>query len=146
MFFLALGSNLGDRQANLSAARRMLAQRLGVKLECSQMLETEAIGFDGKDFLNQVVAFEKEIEPLELLDVCQSVEVDMGRVKHEAVYDSAGRRVYENRIIDIDILTAGNVKVRSRRLTLPHPQCWQRPYISELVATMNEETKNKYKI
>ena len=125
-------------------ARARFCQQSSKKLMREWKLE--AIGFDGKDFLNQVVAFEKEIEPLELLDVCQSVEVDMGRVKHEAVYDSAGRRVYENRIIDIDILTAGNVKVRSRRLTLPHPQCWQRPYISELVATMNEETKNKYKI
>lgn len=146
MIFLALGSNLGDRKANLAAARTLLQQKLGVELHCSKILETEAIGFDGEDFLNQVVAFESQVNPYELLDICQEIEVEMGRRKHEACYDAEGKRIYENRIIDIDILTAGDAAIHTRRLTLPHPQCLQRPYVAELVATMEEEIIKQYKI
>lgn len=146
MVFLALGSNLGDRQANLAQARMLLGESLCVELHCSQVLETEAIGFDGEDFLNQVVAFESAADPYELLDICQAVEQQMGRSKHEARWDAQGRRIYENRIIDIDILTAGDAVMHTKRLTLPHPQCRQRPYVAALVATMEEEIIKQYKI
>lgn len=146
MVFLALGSNIGDRQANLETARRLIAERFGVTLRCSAVLETAAIGFDGGDFLNQVVAFECGAQPLEILDTCQEIEAAMGRAKHSARYDATGGRIYEDRIIDIDILTADGVSVNTERLTLPHPQCRLRPYVAELVGTMEQEIINKYKI
>ena len=57
MIFLSLGSNLGDRAENLRVARELLAEELNVSLIGSCLLETEAIGFTGPAFLNQVVGF-----------------------------------------------------------------------------------------
>ena len=54
MIYLVLGSNLGDREWNLEQAKALLAEALKVDMLCSQVLETEAIGFDGAAFLNPV--------------------------------------------------------------------------------------------
>jgi 2-amino-4-hydroxy-6-hydroxymethyldihydropteridine diphosphokinase len=146
MNFLALGSNLGDRAENLRVAREKLSQQLGVRLIESPVMATAAIGFNGAEFLNQVVAFEKEVKPLALLNQCQQIEQEMGRAAHEAKFDAAGRRVYENRVIDIDLLTCDGVRIQTRRLTLPHPQCWERPYIAQLVAQLPDEIQKQYRI
>lgn len=146
MFFLALGSNLGEREANLAQARRLLAERIGAEPVCSKVLSTEAVGFDGEEFLNQALAFESDIEPMELLRLCQEIEVEMGRARHSAQYDAEGRRIYHNRLIDIDILTYGELRCSSTRLTLPHPQCYERPYVAALMATFDEEILKFYKI
>lgn len=136
MVFLALGSNLGDRAENLRLAREKLSAYLGVALTSSPAVATAALGFEGPEFLNQVVAFDKEIAPLALLDTCQRIEQELGRKAHPARYNAAGERIYEDRVIDIDILTMGAVKLATDRLRLPHPQCWERPYIAQLVAMM----------
>jgi 2-amino-4-hydroxy-6-hydroxymethyldihydropteridine pyrophosphokinase len=146
VIFLALGSNLGDREANLAEARRRLEERLGVDLVCSEVLCTEPVGFSGNEFLNQAVAFDSDIEPMELLGICQQIEREMGRERHEAQYDSEGRRIYHNRLIDIDILTYNELRTNSRRLTLPHPQCYDRPYVAAVMATFDEEILKFYKI
>ena len=145
MNYLCLGSNLGDRSQNLRLAREKLSSRLDVTLVCSEILETEALGFDGEPFLNQVVAFEGEVDPLELLSLCQQIERELGRPAHEARYDASGRRVYENRVIDIDLLVCGDCRVSTARLTLPHPQCVTRPYVAALIATLPEEIQRQYK-
>ena len=146
MIFLALGSNLDDRAENLRVAREKLSQQLGVRLIESPVMATAAIGFNGAEFLNQVVAFEKEIKSLTLLNQCQQIEREMGRAAHEPQFDAAGERIYENRVIDIDLLTCGGVRIKTRRLTLPHPQCWERPYIAQLVAQLPEEIQKQYRI
>ena len=69
MIYLVLGSNLGDREWNLEQAKALLAEALKVDMLCSQVLETEAIGFDGAAFLNQAVCFDCAIEPEALLDI-----------------------------------------------------------------------------
>lgn len=133
MICLLLGSNLGDREKNLARAREMLAERLQVTLRCSGIMETEAIGFDGADFLNQAVCFEKEMDPFDLLGVTQSCEVEMGREPHSAEYDRNGKREYKDRIIDIDILEFNDLQIDTEKLTLPHPQVLSRPFVKELM-------------
>lgn len=133
MIYLALGSNLGDREWYLEQAKALLAERLRVDMLCSQILETEAIGFEGPAFLNQAVAFVSDIDPEALLDICQAVEVQLGRAPHEVRFDADGRRIFENRTIDIDILSVGDLHLRTDRLVLPHPQVEERPYIKELL-------------
>lgn len=133
MICLALGSNLGRREAYLEQAKALLAERLNVEMRCSQILETEAVGFDGPPFLNQVLCFESDIAPEALLDLCQEVEVQLGRPAHEARFDAEGRRVYGSRTIDIDILSMGDLQLRTERLVLPHPQVVERPYVQELL-------------
>lgn len=131
--YLALGSNLGDRERNISRALELLDIRLnGHALAISPMMETKAIGFDGKDFINCVALYDCGSDPFEVLDICKSIERQMGRTD-EREYDAEGRRVYHDRIIDIDILMYGDRKIDSDRLVLPHPQVETRPYIKELL-------------
>lgn len=133
MIILGLGTNLGDREWNLEQARALLGEALHCDMLCSDILETEAVGFDGAAFLNQAVAFEAGIEPLALLDICQAVERQMGRPAHTAVSGPDGKRVYQSRIIDIDILIFNDLEINTERLTIPHPQIEERPFVKELL-------------
>ena len=134
MIYLALGSNLGDREWNLERALALLAERLKVDMLCSRVMETEAVGFDGPVFLNQAVGFECDIEPEALLDICQGIEEELGRPRHEAVFDPVtGDRVYSDRPIDIDILIFNGLEIHTDRLDIPHRQIWERPYVKELL-------------
>ena len=133
MIYLVLGSNLGDREWNLEQALALLAEGLKVDMLCSRVLETGAVGFEGPAFLNQAVCFESDIAPEALLDLCQAVEVKLGRPRHEAEYDAAGRRVYHDRTIDIDILKYNDLELHTDRLDIPHPQLWERSYVQELL-------------
>ena len=135
MIVLLLGSNLGDREAYLNAACAMLEDALRVELRRTAIMETEAVGFDGPAFLNMAVAFEAPVwlTPEALLDLCQRVEGALGRPRHEAIYDKDGRRVYASRTIDIDILKYDDVECATRRLTLPHPQIYSRPFAAALL-------------
>ena len=139
MIYLLLGTNMGDREANLTRARGMLEQQLGVVLTCSGVLETTAIGFEGPDFLNQVVAFEGDCEPYGLLHTCQRIERAMGRKKHKPVYDESGKRIYSSRLIDIDILKLNGMTVSEADLQIPHPQVGGRPFVKELLAQLETE-------
>ena len=134
MIYLALGSNLGDREWNLEQAKALLAGALKVDMLCSQVLEPEALGFEGGPFLNQAVCFESDIAAEALLDLCQDIEVQLGRPRHEAAFDpETGRRIYQDRTIDIDILKFNDLEIHTDRLDIPHRQIWERPYVQELL-------------
>ena len=135
MIVLLLGSNLGDREACLNAACGMLEDALKVNLRRTEVMETEAIGFEGPAFLNMAVAFEapEGLTPVRLLNLCHKVEVALGRPRHKAVYDKDGRRVYASRTIDIDILKYDDVARSTKRLMLPHPQIYSRPFAAALL-------------
>lgn len=136
MIYLILGTNLGDREWNLDRARAMVAQTFHCDLLCSDILETEAVGFDGPPFLNQVIAFQGDMDPEALLDSCQEIERQMGRPPHKGEYDREGRRIYHNRIIDIDILMFNDMTVKTERLEIPHPQLWEREYVKEVLKSI----------
>lgn len=139
MIYLSLGSNLGDRAENLRVARKLLAETLQAQPVCSAVLETEAIGFDGPAFLNQVVGFESDIAPEALLDRCQEIEEKLGRPRHAAAYDpTTGERLYSNRTIDIDILIYNDLEYHTDRLTLPHPQVQARPFVRTLLDNIKQ--------
>ena len=142
MIVLLLGSNLGDREAYLNAACGMLEDALRVVLRLTEIMETEALGFDGPAFLNMAVAFEAPagLTPVKLLNLCQRVEANLGRPRHEAVFDTDGKRVYSSRTIDIDILKYNDVVCNTKRLTLPHPQIYSRPFAAAL---LNEILRQK---
>jgi len=132
---LILGSNLGDRKLNLQKALDMLSKRMK-PLSVSPVIETKAIGFDGFDFLNQAAVFETELSPLELLQLCKETEKNLGR-SDSPEYDEEGRRIYHNRLIDIDILKCDDMIVKSQELTIPHPQKKTRPYVKTLLDSLS---------
>jgi 2-amino-4-hydroxy-6-hydroxymethyldihydropteridine diphosphokinase len=134
---LLLGSNLGDRAGALAEAERRLDALFGESaVERSEILETEAVGFDGPPFLNRILRYRCRIGPEELLDACKGIERQMGRTDPPE-YAADGRRIYHNRIIDIDILFLGDLTLHTPRLTLPHPQVTERPFVSQLLCSLD---------
>jgi 2-amino-4-hydroxy-6-hydroxymethyldihydropteridine diphosphokinase len=119
--YLGLGSNLGRRDRNLSAARRRLRQR-GVRiLRQSRVIETEPWGVvDQPRFLNQVLEVDWQGSPRRLLVVAKDVEREGGR--------NATRR-WGPRVIDVDILLFGHERVSEPDLVIPHPRIAERPFV-----------------
>jgi 2-amino-4-hydroxy-6-hydroxymethyldihydropteridine diphosphokinase len=120
--YLGLGSNVGDRLANLRAARDGLGRHGAPVMASSSVYETEPIGevTEQRDFLNACVRVETHLGPEELLDACKAVEREMGRV--------VGPR-HGPRPIDVDLLLLGDLELRSEHLTLPHPHLLERRFV-----------------
>lgn len=133
--FLALGTNLGDRESNIEQALSLLDASFGPRFAQSPTINTEACGFDGPDFLNCVVVYESRKRPYTILKICKQIEALMGRTDVPE-YDSGGNRVFHDRIIDIDILLYGRTVVDNQTLTIPHPQILTRPYVKELLSSL----------
>ena len=133
--FLGLGTNLGDREANLVLARDLLMKNDVLVLGQSSVLETKPLGgLDQPDYLNQVVECQTELSPEELLRVCKSVEREMGRpVAMDLGNVQFGKKElrprWGSRVIDIDILLYGDVVLRTPLLTVPHPGLADRDFV-----------------
>ena len=130
--YLALGSNIGARKANIMSALSFLNGILGRYEALSDLIETEACGFDGPPFLNCVVRYSSRKSPVSILAICKDIERRMGRTE-QPQYAPDGTRIYHNRIIDIDILMYGKVQMDTPELTIPHPQVETRPFVSPLL-------------
>lgn len=134
--FLCLGTNLGDRKKNINKAIFLLNLQFARKYcEISDIINTEAVGFEGPDFLNCVVVYKTRRSPQSLLRLCKKVERIMGR-DDKPEYDTNGNRVYHDRIIDIDILLYGNIEIDTPELTIPHPQVRTRAHVRELLESL----------
>lgn len=130
--YLALGSNIGARKANIMSALSFLNGVLGRYKALSDLIETEAMGFEGPAFLNCVARYESRKSPGSILALCKEIEQRMGRTDIPE-YAADGTRIYHNRIVDIDILLYGKVVMNTPELTIPHPQVETRPFIKPLL-------------
>jgi len=128
--YFSLGSNLGDREANILEALRRMDEAFGVNYSAlSSLIETEPVGFSGGKFLNAAVLYRIPAEsPLWTLYMIKSIEREMGRMDPPE-YDSEGKRVYHSRIIDIDILFYGREIIDIPELTIPHKGIANRPFV-----------------
>jgi 2-amino-4-hydroxy-6-hydroxymethyldihydropteridine diphosphokinase len=118
-----LGSNVGDRHAQLQGAVDALPSA-GVRvLACSSVYDTDPVGevLDQANFLNACVLVETALEPLALLDAVKELERVLGR-------EADGVR-HGPRAIDIDILLLGEVVLANERMTLPHRQLLSRRFV-----------------
>lgn len=122
--YLGLGSNLGDRRGNISAAVRLLGERVGRVVRVSSMFETEPWGFtSGNMFVNAAVCVETSLSPRALLEATQAIEREMGRTEKSV----DGR--YHDRTIDIDILLYDDIRVDEPDLKIPHPLMREREFV-----------------
>ena len=121
--YLGLGSNVGDRRANLQAAVEDLWVHGVAVLASSSVYETEPVGevLDQRDFYNACVRIETPLEPEPLLDACKAVEHALGR-------EPGGVR-HGPRPIDVDLLLLGDAEYHSERLSLPHEQVTSRRFV-----------------
>ena len=120
LVYLSLGSNLGDRAANLNDAIARL-KKIGDIVAASSFYETEPVEVTAQPwFLNYVVALETEKMPKQLLTAILDIEQQMGRRRNQ----QKGPR-----IIDIDILLFGSSIVNTKNLTIPHPALHERRFV-----------------
>ena len=139
LVYLLLGTNLGNRTANLKAARGQLEGIFGPCAGASPTEETQACGFDGP-------AYRTRKRPATVLAICKGIERKMGRTDAPE-YRADGSRVYRSRIIDIDILeyrTAAqpgkSLNISTPVLVVPHPQVTERAFVRPLLDKAIEQT------
>ena len=120
--WLSLGANLGERKRTLRKALELLARLPETELcEVSSFYETAPWGVkEQPDFINAAACIRTALTPEKLLDAVQSIERELGRVR---------KTHWGARTIDIDILHIENVRLRSERLTLPHPYWRERAFV-----------------
>ncbi len=119
---LGLGTNLGDREANLRSAVGRIKEDIGTIVHLSSVYETEPWGFSAEDlFLNMVAEVETNLKPSGLLGRILMIEAEMGRLRQGKGYSS--------RIIDIDILFFGKRIIDLPGLVVPHPKLHERRFV-----------------
>lgn len=111
--YLLLGTNMGDRVAQLNRARNEIIKEIGTLHGTSSIYETDAWGNEGQpSYLNQVVGVSTPLPPLQLLEKINAIERQMGRIRVSK---------WESRLIDIDILYYADKVVDEANLQIPHP-------------------------
>ena len=147
--YLGLGSNLGDRNANIKQSIALINERVGEVIRQSSFIETEPWGFQSKNaFLNAVVLCETTLTPREVLKTTQKIERELGKTKvhatrrkdYSCVPSVASEQsssalftnhysLYQDRPIDIDILLYDDLVVDEPDLKIPHPLMHQRDFV-----------------
>ncbi len=120
VIYLSLGSNLGNRQANLQNAISQLHTKISI-FTSSSVYETEPWGYSDQPlFLNQVVKANTQLDPIDLLSFLKEIEVSMGRKETFR---------FGPRPIDLDILFYDDLILNSPTLTIPHPRIAERSFV-----------------
>ena len=122
--YLGLGTNLGDKAANLHAAVHLISGKIGKVISLSSFYATAPWGFESENsFLNAAICVETSLSPLEVLHRTQEIERTLGRT-----HKSTGG-IYHDRIIDIDLLLYNKEIIQTPELTIPHPLMLQREFV-----------------
>lgn len=122
--YLGLGTNLGNKEANLRTAIYKLQERIGKQISLSSFYETAPWGFESDhSFLNAAIGLETSLSPIEILHITQEIEKELGRTK-KSVNGS-----YSDRLIDIDILLYDTLVLQTPELTIPHPLMTERDFV-----------------
>jgi 2-amino-4-hydroxy-6-hydroxymethyldihydropteridine diphosphokinase len=118
---IGLGSNLGDRLANLRQAVVRLGAMPGIEVvAASRIYETAPLGPPQPDYLNAVIEVSTTRSPRQLLDAALEVEAGMGRVRAER---------WGPRVVDLDVLSFDRRAVREEGLEVPHPRMHERGFV-----------------
>ncbi|MBR2450565.1 MAG: 2-amino-4-hydroxy-6-hydroxymethyldihydropteridine diphosphokinase [Paludibacteraceae bacterium] len=128
LIYFGIGTNLGNREANLREALQLLDERVGEQLACSSVYRSAPMGFvSDNEFANIVAVYETEYSPEEVLLITQQIEREKGRTEKSV------NGVYHDRVIDIDLLQVTHhsslITHHSSTLTLPHPRMQERDFV-----------------
>jgi 2-amino-4-hydroxy-6-hydroxymethyldihydropteridine diphosphokinase len=126
--YIALGANLGDRQANIARALELLRSTCGIEVkQLSDLIETAAVGGppDSPPYLNGAAELQTTLAPEDLLDRLLAIEAEIGRIRREK---------WGPRVIDLDLLLYGDQVIHTDRLTVPHPLMHTRRFVLEPLA------------
>ena len=123
LVYLGVGANIGDRDSNLFTAITALDVRNDITVNrTASIYESEPLyNLDQPSFLNSVVEIETSLQPEIMMQVCQGIEMMLGR--------PINRKKNEPRMIDIDILAYETISVELGELKIPHPQLFARKFV-----------------
>jgi 2-amino-4-hydroxy-6-hydroxymethyldihydropteridine diphosphokinase len=122
--YLSLGSNAGNREQFIFKAEQLINKEIGKIVSASSLYETEPWGIStGSYFLNKSVISETNLDPFEILEKSQKIEITLGRKVDSPRYSS--------RVLDIDILFIDNIIIESNTLKIPHPEIANRRFVLE---------------
>lgn len=134
--FVALGSNLGDRDAHLAYARARLATLPHTRIVASSEVEETAPlgGLEQRPYLNQVVGLETALEPHALLAQLHAIEAARGRQRGER---------WASRTLDLDLLAYDDVHIADATLVVPHPGLRDRDFWQRQLAQVQERMASR---
>ena len=120
--YLSIGTNMGERYENLQHAVDLLKEKKELELiRVSSVFETAAVGYtDQADFLNIAVHLKTTISSVEMLNICQEIERELGRVREFR---------WGPRVIDLDILLYNQENIETENLIVPHPRMYERAFV-----------------
>lgn len=130
--FISLGSNLGNRSANLQKSIDLIEEKAGKVSLTSSLYETEPwqMASQTKNFVNRVILIETSMGAEYLLDTLLDIERQLGRLRNSA------NTLYESRIIDLDILFYNEELISTTKINIPHPLLHKRMFVLEPLAEL----------
>lgn len=127
VYYINIGTNLGNREANLAAAINALQLHTGAKAVCSNAVTSPPWGYQSaNEFLNMAVAIDSDIAPAQMLALLKRIEDEVGTSVHR---NAQGE--YCDRIIDLDIMAIDQLSINTPLLTVPHPHLAERRFFIE---------------
>ena len=130
--FLGLGANQSNPIQKLHLAKKAIQKLPKTEFNaCSDIIQTKAFGVTRQpDFFNQIFEIYTYLQPLELLEKCQKIEKELGRVRYLP---------WGPRVIDIDVLIYADRILNTNKLKLPHPQIYTRPFVTAQLDLFNSK-------
>lgn len=130
--YISLGSNMGDKVDSLKHAVALLNKHEAIEVTAvSSIYDTDPVGYEDQDvFMNIVVAVETTLLPIELLDVCQSIEEELKRVRIVR---------WGPRTMDLDIVLFDDQVMDTERLVIPHPRMHERGFVLVPLAEIKKD-------
>lgn len=129
--YLSIGTNIGEREGNLVEAVRQLVATENINVQkVSSIYETAPVGYvDQQSFLNIAVVLETTLQEFEMLNVCQAIEQQLGRVRLIR---------WGPRSIDLDILLFNHENIETESLVVPHERMYERAFVLVPLAEISE--------
>lgn len=133
--YISLGSNQGDKFKNLQDAINLIFTKIGKVLIISKVYKSQALGFDGDEFLNICICIETELNPKTLLKELIAIEKSLGRVRSK-------KKIYESRTIDLDIIFFEDEVIDTKALKIPHPEMQNRKFVLQPLNDIASKVKH----
>lgn len=134
VYYLGIGSNLGNREQTIREALRLLDEAIGKRVSVAPLIYTAPQGFASEhEFCNTVARYDSALQPLEVLARTQAIEQQLGRTEHSTILPD-GSKLYADREIDIDLIQVYDdegkeITISTPTLTLPHPRMNEREFV-----------------
>lgn len=134
-FYIALGSNKGDKFKNLQDAVDAIFSNIGNIIRISKVYKSPAFGFESDDFFNACLVLESTLQPEDLLKALLAIETSLGRVR-------TSEHTYEARTIDLDVIFVEDNIINTKILQVPHPEMHKRKFVLLPLHDMAPEVKH----